>query len=101
MSGADGIDFAQAEAIFERLATIAEPLAFHAGVGEMETVGHLVSYLLDHPRDVEPCLRFGISELPDDWFEKGRLSYQASDGKIWRPANARRARIIKRLENPA
>ncbi len=101
MSGAEGIDFAQAEAIFERLATIAEPLAFHAGVGEMETVGHLVSYLLDHPRDIEPCLRFGISELPDDWIRKGRLSYQARDGKIWRPANARRATVIKKLEQSA
>jgi len=97
MSG-EGIDFAQAEVIFERLAAIAEPLAFYAGVGELETVGHLVSYLLDHPRDIEPCLRFGISELPDDWIEKGRLSYQARDGKIWRPTKARQARVIKKME---
>jgi len=97
MSG-EGIDFAQAEVIFERMAAIAEPLAFHAGVGELETVGHLVSYLLDHPRDIEPCLRFGISELPADWIEKGRLSYQARDGKIWRPAKARQARVIKKME---
>jgi hypothetical protein len=94
----DGIDSAQAERIFERLAQIAEPLATGAGVGEMETVGHLVSYLLDHPRDIEPCLRFGIGELPDDWIEKGRLSYQARDGRIWRPAKARRARLIKQME---
>ncbi|WP_267395528.1 MULTISPECIES: hypothetical protein [unclassified Sphingomonas] len=92
------INFAQAELVFERLAQIVEPLATHAGVGEMETVGHLVSYLLDHPRDIEPCLRFGIGELPDDWIEKGRLSYQARDGRIWRPVNARRARLVKSLE---
>ena len=94
----ENIDFAQAERVFERLEQIARPLAFQAGVGELETVGHLVSYLLDHPRDIEPCLRFGIGELPDDWIEKGRLSYQARDGKIWRPEKARRARIIKNLE---
>ncbi len=90
---ADGIDFAQAELVFARLAAIAEPMAHQAGVGEMETVGHLVSYLLDHPRDIEPLLRFGIGELPDDWIRKGRLSYHASDGKIWR-----RAIVIKKLE---
>ena len=95
---AEGIDFAQAELIFERLAAVAAPLAQGAGVGEMETVGHLVSYLLDFPRDIEPCLRFGISELPNDWIEKGRLSYEARDGKIRRPAEARRARVIKKLE---
>jgi len=95
---ADGIDFAQVEIIFEQLATVAIALAQPAGVGEMETVGSLVSYLLDHPRDIEPCLRFGISELPTDWIEKGRLSYHGEDGKIWRPENARRARVIKKLE---
>jgi hypothetical protein len=95
---ADGIDFAQAEIIFERLAAVAEALAHPAGVGEMETVGSLVSYLLDHPRDIEPLLRFGIGELPDDWIRNGRLSYHASDGNIWRPADARRATVIKRLE---
>lgn len=95
---ADGIDFAQAELLFERLAAIAEPMAFQAGVGEMETVGHLVSYLLDHPRDIEPLLRFGISELPEDWIRKGRLSYHAVNGKIRRPVDARRAVVVKGLE---
>jgi len=94
----DSIDFAQAELVFERLAKIAEPLAFGAGVGEMETVGSLVSYLLDHPRDIEPCLRFGVGELPTDWITKGRLSYQARDGKIWRTVDARRARLVKSME---
>ncbi len=101
MDRAEGIDFAQVEVIFERLATVAGEMARAAGVGEMETVGHLVSYLLDHPRDIEPCLRFGIGELPEDWIGKGRLSYQASDGKLWRPADARRARLVKKLMRPA
>lgn len=101
MATADGIDFDQASLIFERLATVAEEMAQAAGVGEMETVGHLVSYLLDNPRDIEPCLRFGIGELPEDWIEKGRLSYQARDGKLWRPADARRARLVKKLMKPA
>lgn len=101
MATAVGIDFDQAALIFERLATVAEEMAQPAGVGEMETVGHLVSYLLDHPRDIEPCLRFGVGELPEDWIEKGRLSYQARDGKLWRPADARRARLVKKLMKPA
>jgi len=99
---ADGIDFAQAELVFERLAELAYPLAHGAGVGEQETVGRLISYLLDHPRDIEPCLRFGISELPDNWIERGRLSYHGGDGKIWRPVDARRARTVKKLsEQPS
>lgn len=94
---ADSIDFAQAECVFERLRDIALPLANAAGVGELETVGHLVSYLLDHPRDIEPCLRFGIDELPDDWIVKGSLTYCAVNGQITRPAKARNARIIRAL----
>lgn len=31
-------------------------------------------------------------------FRQGRLSYHASDGKIWRPADARRAAVVKKLE---
>lgn len=95
------IDFHQAELVFERLAAIAEPLAVGAGVGQMETVGHLVSYLLDHPRDIEPCLRFGIDELPVDWIEKGRLTYHARNGKVMHPSQARRARLIKKMERQA
>ena len=94
----DGIDFAQAELVLERLATIAEALAHPAGVGEMESLGSIVSYLLDHPRDIEPCLRFGVGELPEDWFDHGRLSYHAINGKVVRPEQLRRARIIKRME---
>ncbi|WP_426260807.1 hypothetical protein [Sphingomonas sp. DC1100-1] len=94
----DGIDFAQAELIFERLGKLAEALADGAGVGECETVGHIVSYLLDHPRDIEPFLRFGFDELPLDWIDKGRLSHYATNGKVVRPEQVRRARIIKNLE---
>ena len=93
----DEINFDQVGVILERLAKVASDLATPAGVGEMETVGHLVSYLLDHPRNIEPCLRFGVGELPPDWIEKGRLSYQGRDGKLWRPADARRARVVKSL----
>ncbi|HEX8413943.1 MAG TPA: hypothetical protein VF637_08670 [Sphingomicrobium sp.] len=98
---ADGIDFTQAELVMLRLARIAEALADGAGVGEIETVGHLVSYLIDHPRDIEPCLRFGVGELPRDWMVKGNLSYYASNGKVTRPHVARRAQLIKCLERSA
>jgi hypothetical protein len=94
----DDIDFAMAEKVIERIAQIAEALSVQAGVGGMETAGAIVSYLAEHPRDIEPCLRFGTSELPTDWLRLGCLSWHAQNGSIVRPEFARRAAIIKQLE---
>jgi len=92
------IDLTSAEAVIQRIAQIAETFAAQAGVGGMETAGNLVSYLAKHPRDIEPCLKFGIFELPADWHERGDLTWHALSGKIVRPEAARRARTIKKLE---
>jgi hypothetical protein len=98
VSIAADIDFAQARLTIERIAKLAEQFAAEAGVGGMETAGNIVSYLAEHPRDIEPFLRFGVLELPDDWHQRGRLTWHAKNGKIVRPEVARRARIIKSLE---
>lgn len=69
------------EAVAER----AEDFAWAAGVGGMETAGALLSYLADHPQDIEPFMVGGISELPERWFATGRLTWMAKNGKIVRP----------------
>jgi len=94
------IDFAQAEMVIDRLAEIAAAMSDQAGVGGMEAAGHLVSYLADHPRDIEPLLRFGVFELPTDWHERGSLTYHARNGKVTHPQYARRARVIASLQRP-
>jgi len=97
----EDLDFEAARIVIERIAKIAEVAGAQAGVGGMETAGAIVSYLADHPRDIEPCLRFGTLELPLDWIVRGRLTYHGKDGKIWRPEEARRATVIRKLEKSA
>ena len=101
MADVSSIDFDQAEKVIERLAEIAEQFGRAAGIGGMETAGKLVSYLATHPRDIEPLLRFGVFELPDDWHERGCLTWHAKTGEVVHPDKARRARIIKKLERSA
>ncbi|WP_294355849.1 hypothetical protein [uncultured Sphingomonas sp.] len=95
-----GIDFAQAELVIARIAEIATAVGWQAGVGGMETAGSIVSYLAKHPRDIEPCLRFGVMELPADWHERGALTWHRQDGKVVSPEWVRRARTIKQLAEP-
>ena len=97
----DEIDMAQAELVIERIAEIADAFAHMAGVGGCETAGHLISYLTEKPRDIEPLLRFGILELPDDWIERGSLTWHGKNGKVVSPKYARRARIIGKLREKA
>lgn len=97
----DGIDFDQARLVIERIAHIAETTAVQGGVGGSETAGGIISYLAEHPRDIEPCLRFGVLELPLDWVVRGRLSFHGQNGKIWWPEQARRATMIRKLERSA
>jgi len=75
----------------------AEAFGGQAGVGGMETAGMIISYLVDHPEDIEPFMVGGIFELPEDWHSRGRLTWTAMNGKIVHPADARRAKIIDRL----
>lgn len=91
------IDFAAAETVIERIAELSEVFAAQAGVGAMETAGNVVSYLADHPRDIEPFLRFGFFELPEDWIRGGSLTWHAANGNVVHPEYARRASTIKKL----
>ena len=97
------MDRAELQIIAEFVAKLANRSAAYAaqaGVGGMETAGCLVSYLADHPQDIEPFLHGGIFELPDDWLVRGRLTYHALNGKVTHPQTARHARIIKALTTP-
>ena len=87
-----------ARAVITSIADIAEDLGEQAGVGGMETAGQLVSYLAEHPVQLEPLLKRGVLELPADWFERGTLTWHALDGRVIRPEHARRSRIISKLK---
>ncbi|WP_242137337.1 hypothetical protein [Sphingomonas sp. TREG-RG-20F-R18-01] len=89
MTDVSTIDFAAAAAVIKRIAEVAEALGQAAGVGAMETAGSFVSYLAEHPEDIEPLLRFGASELPEDWIHYGRLTWMGADGKLHHPAVVR------------
>ena len=82
----------------EHVGKCAEALAFQAGVGAMETAGGIVSYLLEHPDDLEPFLNGGLPELPGDWYQRGCLTWHAQNGKIVHPRDARFHRIVKQME---
>lgn len=85
-------------AFIEQLAVRSEAFARAAGVGGMETAGHLISYLAENPRDLEPFLNGGFFELPDRWIEHGALTHHALNGKIVHPEQVRRARVVKAME---
>ena len=89
-----------ASEFIERLADMAHEFGFHAGVGAMETAGSVISYLANHPRDLEPFMHGGFSELPPRHFEQGCLSWHSQSGAVVAPEFARHARIIKSLGKP-
>lgn len=90
MTDLSTINFAAAAPIIKRLAEIAEALGHAAGVSAVQTAGSFVSYLAEHPEDIEPLLRFGASELPEDWIHYGCLIWMGADGKLHHPADVRR-----------
>jgi hypothetical protein len=98
MTDLSAIDFAAAPAVIKRLAEVAEALGRAAGVSAVQTVGSFVSYLAEHPEDIEPLLRFGASELPEDWIHYGCLTWMGADGKLHHPADVRR--IVGAPETP-
>lgn len=81
----------------ELVAVRSEAFGYQAGVGAMETAGALISYLAEHPEDLEPWIVGGFFELPLDWIERGRLTWHSQDGKVVHPQTARFSRIVKNL----
>lgn len=84
--------------MIELIANRASGFAQQAGVGAMETAGALLSYLADHPKDLEPFVNGGIFELPSAWIERGSLTWQAMNGDIVTPEYARHARIVSKIK---
>lgn len=70
----------------ELVARCSEALAWQAGVGGCETAGALISYLANHPKDIEPFINGGFTELPLlEMHKLGQLSWHANNGTIQHP----------------
>lgn len=80
---------------------VSEAIAFHAGVGGMETAGQIMSYLGKHPDQLDAFLNEGVFGWPMDWFENGCLTWHAQNGDIVHPDFVRRARVIRNMEKGA
>lgn len=78
------------------VATVSEAIGFQAGVGGRETAGAIISYLYDKPDKLDAFMKNGVFGWDsDEWVTGGRLTWQANDGKVWHPAEARAARAAK------
>lgn len=81
-----------------QIARSAEVFAAQANVGGMETAGGIVSFLARNPEWTGAFFKRGsLFDLPDDWIERGCLTWHAQNGKIVHPDYARRARIVSKL----
>jgi hypothetical protein len=76
-------------------------MAWQAGVGGRETAGAIISYLALKPEHIEPFLTGGISELPSEWIDGGRLTWHAADGRVVHPDEVRDAREKRRADDIA
>lgn len=90
-----------AQEVIQHIAKVAAAVGSQANVGGMETAGAILSYLAEHPRDLEPFMNGGIFELPADLHMHGRLTWHGRDGKLHTPEHARRAAIITNLKRSA
>lgn len=85
----------------DAVADRAEDFAWQAGVGGMETAGALISYLSEHPEDIEPFMVGGISELPSNFLLCGRLTWHASKGGAIVEPHEKPRRDVTVLGTPA
>ncbi|WP_288803874.1 hypothetical protein [uncultured Novosphingobium sp.] len=88
-------------ALIEFIAKVSEDMALQAGVGGRETAGAIISYLALKPEHIEPFLNGGVSELPSEWIDGGRLTWHANNGKIVHPDEVREARAARRAREIA
>jgi hypothetical protein len=88
--------------MIERLAQVAEAVAFHAGVGGCEIAGAIVSYLAAHPESVDAFLEQGIMALPAELWANGRLTFhRQSDGAVTTPQELRIAKTVRAIVREA
>lgn len=90
-----------AQEVIDRIAMVAAVVGAGGGVGGMEIAGGILSYLAEHPRDLEPFMNGGILEIPPDFWMHGKLAWQGGDGKVYTPEHARRAVIVSKLKKGA
>lgn len=93
----DRADIPAIQRFIELLADRAHVLSLQAGVGGMETAGGVISYLANHPEDIEPFMHGGFNELPVIPARKGCLTWHAQSGEVVTPEYAERKRIAKML----
>jgi hypothetical protein len=89
--------------VIARIAKVAAAIGAQAGVGGMETAGSIISYLAKHPEHVAAFMAGETSPVDwsFDWIEQGTLTWHGSDGRLHSPAEARRYRLIRKLEKGA
>lgn len=89
-----------AERVIARIVEVSQAISCQAGVGGMETAGSIVSYIAEHPDQIEPLMAGNLSVLnwPMRWHMHGCLTWHGQDGKIHSPEHARRATIIRAME---
>lgn len=78
------------------VAKVSHAIGFQAGVGGRETAGAIISYLAQHPDKLDAFMQGGVFAWgTDEWITGGCLTWQANDGKVWHPADARAARAAE------
>lgn len=86
--------------VINRITEAAIEIGWSAGVGQMETAGSIISYLAEHPDQIEPFLSGKVSVLdwPPDWHANGCLTWHGRDGKIYTPQFVRRQKVINSMK---
>lgn len=79
--------------LITHIATISQVIGWQAGVGGMETAGSIVSYLAQHPEQIDDFIAGKTSTMdwPAGWHTEGCLTWHAMNGKIVHPDDVRRA----------
>lgn len=90
-----------AQEVIQHIAKVAAAVGSQANVGGMETAGAILSYLAEHPSDLEPFMNGGFFELPADMHMHGKLTWLGRDGRIYTPEHARCAVIVSKLKKGA
>lgn len=81
-----------AKELLDRIAEVANAVAWQAGVGGMEVAGQIVSGLYANPEHIERFMVEGPELIIDGTLapDKGCLSYTAINGSIMTPAELRK-----------
>lgn len=91
--------------VIDRIAEIAEVIAWQANIGASELAGHFVSVMAKHPELIERLLERGRETFLDDFeewgAERGRLTFLNAAGKVTTPKTLAIARQVQKLKRTA